>query len=45
MYFHYRKTVGGEILNTPLVSNVGLKGLYFYNVRLVLNRGETQGRN
>ena len=33
-WFYYRKIVGGEIINTPLVSSVGLKGLYFYNTRL-----------
>ena len=34
MYFHYRKTVVGEIINTPLASSIVIKGPYFYNARL-----------
>ena len=30
VYFHYRKIVGGEIINTLLASSVVLKGLYFF---------------
>ena len=31
-----RKIVGGEIINTPLTSSVGLMGLYFRNASLKL---------
>ena len=43
VYFHYRKIVGGEIINTSLASIVGLKGLYFYDARLCLLWGAAQG--
>ena len=34
--FSLWKIVGGEIINTLLASSVVLKGLYFYNARLLL---------
>ena len=43
VYSHYRKKVGGKIINTTLASSIGLKGLFFYNARLIWEA--TQGRN
>ena len=39
MYFHYRKIVGGEIINIPIASSVVLKGFYFLQCQVMTSVG------